>query len=90
MQYFNRSHEPPNLMTTDFKPDVLQHLALIKSKIAANPAAAEALLESMMNDLKTSVVVITIERNKPAYSLPEYDPATDGDYSDWAARNNID
>lgn len=48
-------------------------------------------VSDIVDGLLSSRVAVTVEQSDARLSpVPEYDAATDGDYSQWLAMNNID
>lgn len=50
---------------------------------------AKHLAQDLWNDIGSAYVCVEEELEVPC-PVPDYDPATDGDYSSWLAFNNID
>lgn len=78
--------ESPNNLTEGLKNFVaMAHNALERGDVES----AKLLLQDLWNDIGCAYVCQ--EREEEKFSpVPDYDPETDGDYSSWLVRNNID
>lgn len=74
-------------MTRDIKSNLLANLEELKTLEGRDLQFA---LGSMISDLSSSRVSVTVETPEQRSSVPQYDPETDGDYSSWLVANNID